>query len=88
MRLIEEWEIVALHAWSMRCIYLATVLNAICFAMPFVAPGKPSWIFAGLAFLVNMGAGYLRLRSQPKLASRIASAKIDKATDEVTNGAV
>lgn len=66
MNLLWNWRTVAKQAWSFRLTILAALLSAAEFAMPFIAPEKPSGIFAAAAALVSIAAAAARLFSQPK----------------------
>lgn len=66
MNLLWNWKTVAKQAWSFRFAVLAALLSAAEFAMPFVAPEKPSGIFAACAALVSVAAAVARLFGQPK----------------------
>lgn len=66
-RLVPNWKRVACRSMSFRLSILASVLGAMQFAIPFVAPEKPSIAFAAAACVVALGAAITRLILQPRL---------------------
>ncbi len=67
MKLVPNWKRVARRSMSFWLSILASVLSAIQFALPFMAPENPSFKFAAAACLVALGAAIFRLILQPKL---------------------
>lgn len=65
--LIPNWKRVARLSLSFWLSILASVLGAVEFALPFMAPTIPSRRFAAAACLVALGAAVSRLFLQRKL---------------------
>jgi hypothetical protein len=63
---VSNWRAVLRRAWSVRLAVLAAVLSAVEFALPFVAPERPSGLFAGAAVLVSLAAAAARIVAQPR----------------------
>jgi len=66
MQLIPDWKWRAPRLRSVQLAVLSAVLSAVEFALPFVAPQKPSGWFALGAMLVAIAAALARLYQQPK----------------------
>lgn len=66
-KLIPNWKRVAKWSLSFWLSILASVLSALQFALPFVAPQKPSLAFAGSACVVALSAAAVRLIYQRRL---------------------
>lgn len=66
MRLLDDWQRLARRAWSVRLAILSAGLSAVEFALPFVAPERPSGWFAGAAVLVSLAAAGARIVAQPR----------------------
>lgn len=65
MQLIPNWREVISHAWSMRLIAIAAVLEAIEVALPFFSDAFPTGVFSVVGLLVSVGALVARLIAQP-----------------------
>lgn len=63
---VQNWPRVLRKAWSVRLAILSAGLSAVEFAMPFLAPERPSGWFAGAAVLVSLAAAGARLVAQPR----------------------
>lgn len=66
-KLIPNWRRVAKWSLSFWLSILASVLGAIEFALPFMAPTMPSRRFAAAACVVALGSALSRLILQRKL---------------------
>ncbi len=66
-KLVHNWRRVARCSWSFWLSILASVLGAIEFALPFVAPVKPDGCFAAAACAVALLAAAARLILQRSL---------------------
>lgn len=66
MRLLDDWPRLIRRAWSVRLAILAAGLSAVEFALPFVAPERPSGWFAVAAALVSLAAAGARIVAQPR----------------------
>lgn len=66
MQFIPDWKWRAPRLTSVQLAVLSAVLSAVEFALPFVAPEKPSGYFAAAAVVVSIGAALARLVQQPK----------------------
>lgn len=71
MRLIDDWRVVALRAWSMYGLYLIILINGLEFALPLVGEQLPisdNWRI-GLTIGIGAAAAYLRLRPQKSISA-------------------
>lgn len=66
-KLLPNWKCVARRSFSFWLSLLASVLGAIEFALPFMAPTVPSRGFAAAACMVALSAAVSRLFLQRKL---------------------
>ncbi|GHC72527.1 hypothetical protein GCM10007320_08460 [Pseudorhodoferax aquiterrae] len=66
MKLLDDWPRLVRRAWSVRLAILSAGLSAVEFALPFVAPERPSGWFAGAAVVVSLAAAAARIVAQPR----------------------
>ena len=66
MQLIDDWKWRAPRLTSVQLSLLASVLGALEFALPFIAPVQPNGWFALAAVVVSLAAAVARLIAQPK----------------------
>ena len=82
MKLTANWRAVLRHAWSVRLIVLALMLDGIAAAIPFVeVPIHPA-IPAALGALATTGALFARVVAQKRLAGTDATT-LDWETGEL-----
>lgn len=67
VKLTANWRAVLRHAWSVRLILLAALLQGIEVLLPFIPQfvDIPAGIFATLSFFVTCGAFVARIAAQP-----------------------
>ena len=65
--LIPNWKRVAKKAWSVRLMYLASILTACEAVLPVISDAVPKGWFAMLTFVVVMGALPTRFLVQKEL---------------------
>ena len=66
MQLIPNWREVISHAWSMRLIAIAAVLEAIEVALPYFSDAMPSGVFSITGLIVSVAALVARIVAQPR----------------------
>lgn len=65
--LIPNWRKVAKRAWSVRLMYMASILTACEAVLPVISDWVPRGVFAMLTFVVVMGALFTRFLVQKEL---------------------
>ena len=65
MTLIYNWRKLWLRLWSVKLSLLAALLSGFEVAFSVWIDGKPA-VFAGVAFILSIGAAVARIVSQPK----------------------
>ena len=66
MHLVPNWRDVISHAWSLRLIAIAAILEAIEVALPFFSDAIPSGVFSIVGLVVSVGAMVARIIAQPQ----------------------
>ena len=66
MQLVPNWREVISHAWSMRLIGIAAVLEAVEVALPFFSDAIPGGVFSILGMIVSIAALVARVIAQPR----------------------
>lgn len=66
MHLVPNWRDVISHAWSLRLIAIAAILEAIEVALPFFSDAIPSGVFSIVGLVVSIGAMVARIIAQPQ----------------------
>lgn len=66
MHLVPNWRAVISHAWSMRLIAIAAVLEAVEVALPYFSDAIPNGMFSITGLLVSVAALVARLIAQPQ----------------------
>ena len=69
MKLIDNARKVILKAWSIRLALISALLSATEVALTYVAPERPSGLFALGAFVVAIAAAISRIIAQPSMHS-------------------
>ena len=70
-QLVEGWRIVLKRSWSARFILISSVLSAIEIALPYLDWLFPRGVFAVLAFVSTLAAGYARVVVQKRMREEI-----------------
>lgn len=66
--LTEDWQNILKKAWSFRLAAVAALFSGLEVALPLLDTGLRSGVFAGLSFMVAVGAMAARIIAQPKMA--------------------
>lgn len=66
MQLVPNWRDVISHAWSMRLIAIAAVLEAIEVALPYFSDAIPGGLFSITGLIVSVAALVARIIAQPR----------------------
>lgn len=67
MKLHADWKKIVKRAWSVRLMFVATLLGCVETLLPYFSDSFPRGIFAGLTVLVSLAALVARLVAQPEM---------------------
>lgn len=72
IHLVPDWRDILRHAWSLRLMILAALLSGAEVALPLLGGllPIPTGVFAGLSFLVVVGAFIARFVAQARLSGK------------------
>lgn len=64
---VPEWRRVLRYSWSIRASIVSALFSGAEVAMQFLAPDRPSLVFAATVFLLSVAATGFRLLYQPRM---------------------
>ncbi len=69
MGLVNDWKTIFRKAWSIRLALIAAAFSGAEVVLPLLGDNLPRGIFAGLSFVVAIGATVSRIVAQPRMTN-------------------